>query len=77
MATYGSIFEVNSRVVKLWDLLGHFDKKDKVDFDKYYLLILQFYNIVHANNNCIIFISKILLEGVITNRKNDHVWLNF
>jgi len=35
----GAIFVVNSSVGKLWDLLGHFDEKDTVDFDEYHFLL--------------------------------------
>jgi len=35
MTTFCSIFEVNSSIGKLWDLLGYFDKKDMVDFNEY------------------------------------------
>jgi len=33
MTLVGAIFEENSNIGKLWDLLGHFDKKDTVDFN--------------------------------------------
>jgi len=46
MTVSGTTFEVNSRIGKLWDLLGHFDKKDTGDFIK------QFYNVVLAYDNC-------------------------
>jgi len=32
MTAFGAIFEVNSSIGKLWDLLGHSDEKDTVDF---------------------------------------------
>jgi len=32
MTICGAIFDVNSSIGKLWDLLGYFDKKDTVDF---------------------------------------------
>jgi len=32
MTVLGAIFEVNSSIGKLWDLLGHFDKKDTFFF---------------------------------------------
>jgi len=32
MTVFGTIFEVNSSIGKLWNLLGHSDKKDTVDF---------------------------------------------
>jgi len=32
MTVFDSIFEVNASIGKLWDLLGHFDKKDALDF---------------------------------------------
>jgi len=35
MTVFGAIFEVNSCIGKLWDLLGHFDKKDTFDFNKH------------------------------------------
>jgi len=35
MTKFDAIFEVNSSIGKLWDLLGHFDKKIfGCDFDK-------------------------------------------
>jgi len=34
MTVFGTIFEVNSSIGKLLDLLGHFDVRDMVDFDK-------------------------------------------
>jgi len=32
MTVFDTIFEVNSGIGKLWDLLGHFVEKDMVDF---------------------------------------------
>jgi len=32
MTAFGAIFEVNSSIGKLWDLLGHFDEKSAIDF---------------------------------------------
>jgi len=32
-------FEVSSSIGKLGDLLGHFDEKDKVDFNKFHFLL--------------------------------------
>jgi len=32
LSVFGAIFEVNSSIGKWWDLLGHFDENDKVDF---------------------------------------------
>jgi len=42
---FGTIFEVNSRIVKLWDLLGHFNEEDTVDFLKYQFFVRQLYNV--------------------------------
>jgi len=33
MTVFGTIFEVNSSIGKLWDLLVHFEKKDTFDFN--------------------------------------------
>jgi len=38
MNVFGAIFEENGSIGKLRDLLGHFNKKDTVDFKKYHLL---------------------------------------
>jgi len=35
---FGAIFEVNSSIGKLWDLLGHFDEKDMIDLNNYCFL---------------------------------------
>jgi len=35
---FGAIFEVNSSIGKLQNLLGHFDEKGTVDFIKYHFL---------------------------------------
>jgi len=32
VGVFGTIFEVSSVIGKLWDLLGHFDEKEMVDF---------------------------------------------
>jgi len=32
ISMFGAIFKVNSIIGKLWDLLGHFDENDVVDF---------------------------------------------
>jgi len=42
MTLFGAIFEVNNRVGKLWYLLGHFDKKGTIDFNKYPFFIEQY-----------------------------------
>jgi len=42
MILFVAIFEVNSSIGKLWDLLGHLVKKDSVDFNKYHF----FYQII-------------------------------
>jgi len=34
MTVFRAIFEVNSSIGKLWDLLGHYDKKDMVFLKK-------------------------------------------
>jgi len=39
MAMFGAIFKVNS---KLWDFLGHFHKKDTVDFNEVPFFTKQF-----------------------------------
>jgi len=40
MTMFGTIFEVNnSNIGKLWDLLGHFDKKNKLINTVFYLTI--------------------------------------
>jgi len=38
MTILGAIFEVNSSFGKLWDLLGQFDEKDKVEVNEYHFL---------------------------------------
>jgi len=40
MTGFSAIFKVNSSIGKLWDLLGHFDIKDMVDFKKYHYLLI-------------------------------------
>jgi len=32
MTMFGAIFEVNSSIGRLWDLFGHFNEKDTVNF---------------------------------------------
>jgi len=39
MTMFGAIFEVNNSIGKLWELLGHFDYKDTVDFTKCHFLL--------------------------------------
>jgi len=42
MTVFSAIFEVNSSIIKLWDLLEHFDEKDTVDFNnKNHFFILK------------------------------------
>jgi len=48
MMMFGAIFEVNSSIDKLWDLLEHFVNKDVVNFNKYHFFVQQFFNIVHC-----------------------------
>jgi len=55
MILFGAIFKVNRSFDKLWELLGHFDEKDKVDFNKYYFSIEQLYIVLHVFDNCVIF----------------------
>jgi len=38
MTVFGTIFEVKNSIGKLWDLLGHSNKKGTVDFDKCHFL---------------------------------------
>jgi len=40
-AECGAIFEVNCRIGKLRDLLGHFDKNNAVDIDNYTIFLLN------------------------------------
>jgi len=42
MTVFCAIFEVNSGIGKLWDLIQYFGEKDKVDFNKYTFSIQQF-----------------------------------
>jgi len=35
MTVFGAIFEVKSSIGKLWNLLGHFDEKDMLNFNKF------------------------------------------
>jgi len=50
MTVFGAIFEVKSSIGKLWVLLGHFDKKDTVDFNKCHFLLNNFV-IVRSNDD--------------------------
>jgi len=38
MTLFGAIFELISSIWELWDLLGHFDEKDTIDFNKCHFL---------------------------------------
>jgi len=42
MTIFRAIFEINSGIGKLWDLLGHFDKKDMVCLKNEQNLVLLF-----------------------------------
>jgi len=44
MSGFGLIFKVNSSIGNAWNLTGHFDKKDTIDFNKHHFFIRQFYN---------------------------------
>lgn len=57
MSVFGAIFEGSSCIGKLRDLLGHFDKKDAVDFNKYHFLL---YNSItlYMHMTVVLFLSE-------------------
>jgi len=53
MTVFSAIFDVDSSICKLRNLLGHFDEKDMVT------IINPFHNVVCANGNCVIFLQTV------------------
>jgi len=46
MTVFSTIFEVNSSIDKLWDLLAHLVEKDMVDLNQYYFFVCTYDNCV-------------------------------
>jgi len=53
------IFEVNSSIGKLWDLLGHFDENNNIDFDRKPFL-LNYSIILNMQTTIMPFLPKLV-----------------